>query len=312
MDSTSSIEGNRIPQAVSGDQLMSGGRVVAHIYGGLGNQMFQYACGRALALRNGADFQIDDREFTAGPGQLFSLHHFNIVRQSGAAGTLPPTKKERVRYLIWRYFKGTPKFTREKGTAFDPDILKLKGDICLHGYWQSERYFEDFSDRIRDELTIITSPDEKNRRVLEEIQNCQAVSVHVRRGDYVSNPKARAYHGLCGPEYYQAAARFIAGKLACDPVFYIFSDEPDWARAHLELPFETRIPGHNDSEHNYEDMRLMAACRHHIIANSSFSWWGAWLNPSPDKIVIAPAQWVANAASENPHITPESWLRMEG
>lgn len=312
MDSKSSVEGNRINQAVERGPAIQGGRVAVHIYGGLGNQMFQYACGRALALRNGADFQIDDRDFSAGPGQLFGLHHFNIVRQSGTGGRLPPRKTQRVRYLTWRYLGLAPKFTREKGAAFDPNIVSLKGDVWLHGYWQSERYFEDFCDRIRDELTIVTSPDERNRQVLREIQNRQAVSVHVRRGDYVSNPKAHAYHGLCSPEYYRQAARHVAGNLASDPVFYIFSDEPDWARGHLDLPFETRVLGHNDSEHNYEDMRLMAACRHHIIANSSFSWWGAWLNPSPEKIVVAPARWVADASNENPHITPKSWLRIGG
>lgn len=312
MDSKSSVDGNRVNQAVRRVPASRGHRVAVHIYGGLGNQMFQYACGRALALRNGADFQIDDRDFTAGPGQLFGLHHFNIVRQSGAGADLPPSKKQRLRYLTWRYLRRPPVFTREKGAAFDPDILSLKGDIWLHGYWQSERYFEDFGDRIRDELTIVTSPDEKNRQVLKEIQNGQAVSVHIRRGDYVSNPKAHAYHGLCSAEYYRAAAGFIAGKLASDPVFYVFSDEPDWAKAHLDLPFETRILGHNDSEHNYEDLRLMAACRHHIIANSSFSWWGAWLNPSPEKIVVAPTRWVADATNENPHITPNAWIRLEG
>lgn len=289
-----------------------GATVTVHIYGGLGNQMFQYACGRALALRSGAGFRIDDRDFSAGPGQVFGLHHFNIAPQSVTSRGWPPTRNERLRYLIWRYFGLSPKFTRETHAVFDPQILELTGDRWLHGYWQCERYFEDFSDRIRDELTFVTPPSERNRKLLAEIDGEPAVSVHVRRGDYVSNPKAMAYHGVCSPSYYRKAAQLIAGKMSDDPVFYVFSDEPDWAQQHLDLPFEVRVIGHNDSQHNYEDMRLMSACRHHIIANSSFSWWGAWLNPSPEKTVVAPAQWVADPANANPDITPPVWVRLEG
>ncbi len=288
----------------------AGGSVAVHIYGGLGNQMFQYACGRALALRRGARFCIDRRDFAAGPDQVFGLHHFNIVAQSGGDQMLPPTKKQRLRYLVWRYGGRTPRFTREKSAAFDPEVLRLTGDTWLHGYWQSESYFDDCRDAIREELTIITPPSERNERLLEELRALPAVSLHVRRGDYVSNPKALAHHGTCTPAYYRSAAQLVAGKTGIEPVFFVFSDEPDWARQHLDLPFETRIVDHNDNRHNYEDMRLMAACRHHVIANSSFSWWGAWLNPSTDKIVVAPEKWVTDPAMQNPRITPEGWIRL--
>ncbi|MCR9139277.1 MAG: alpha-1,2-fucosyltransferase [Alphaproteobacteria bacterium] len=288
------------------------GTVTVHIYGGLGNQMFQYACGRALALRHGAGFRIDSRDFSAGPGQTFGLQHFNIVRDTGVDEKLPPSKRQRLRYLMWRYLKRSPKFIRESGTVFDPDILDLKSSCVLHGYWQSERYFEDFADQIRNELSIATPASETNRQMLAEIAGLPAVSLHLRRGDYVSNPKALKYHGTCSQDYYRSAARHVAEIMPLEPIFFVFSDEPEWAKDHLDLPFETRIVDHNDSFNNYEDMRLMASCNHNIIANSSFSWWGAWLNPSPEKIVVAPANWVSDPAHENPHITPKSWLRFEG
>lgn len=317
MNSTTGIDRDDTPARDGQDLTMqrsgsSGGSITVHIYGGLGNQMFQYACGRALALRHGADFRIDDRDFSAGPGQVFGLHHFNIVTDSGGNGKLPPSKRERLRYFFWRYLNLPPKFIRESGTLFDPKVLELKGDCLLHGYWQSERYFEDFGGQIREELTIKSPPSETNRQMLAELGRVPAVSVHVRRGDYVSNPKALAYHGTCGQEYYRKAARHIAENMTAEPVFFVFSDEPEWAREHLDLPFEMRIVNHNDSANNYEDMRLMASCRHHIIANSSFSWWGAWLNPSTEKIVVAPARWVADSVNANPHITPKSWVRLEG
>jgi hypothetical protein len=291
---------------------LNSGAVGVHIYGGLGNQLFQYACGRALALRCGGTLQLDNRDFHAGHGQIFGLHHFNIAAKSDEDPDWPPAKKNGMRYLLWRYLKLSPVLVRERSAAFDPSVLTLKGNSWLHGYWQSERYFEDFSDQIRDELAITTAPSERNRQLLAEIRDLPAISLHIRRGDYVSDRKAHAVHGTCSLDYYQEAVRRIADKMTSDPVVFVFSDEPDWAKQHLDLPQETRFLDHNDSQFNYEDLRLMAACGHHIIANSSFSWWGAWLNPSAEKTVIAPARWFADPAVTNPEITPSSWIRLAG
>ena len=133
----------------------------------------------------------------------------------------------------------------------------------------------------------------------------------MRRGDYISNPRAHAVHGTCSMEYYAHAVRHIAGRIGFEPIIYVFSDEPDWALANLDMPFEMRVMDHNDSSRNYEDLRLMAACKHHVIANSSFSWWGAWLNASPEKIVVAPSKWFADSSISNPDITPNDWVRIE-
>lgn len=290
---------------------MTATTIVTHIYGGLGNQMFQYACGRAIALRTGGELMLDFRDFFAGPGQQIGLHHLNIVASEARASDLPPQKSQKLRYYLWRALKLSPRIVRQRGLAFDPDVLGLTGKICLHGYWQSERFFADVADRIRSELTVKTAPDERNRALLGEIGSRPAVSLHIRRGDYVNVAKTNAVHGTCSLDYYRRAADYLADAMDEPPVFYVFSDEPDWARDNLDLPFEIRIADHNDSSRNYEDLRLMAACRHHIIANSSFSWWGAWLNPSPSKIVVAPSRWFASPSMKNPDMIPAGWTTME-
>jgi hypothetical protein len=139
-----------------------------------------------------------------------------------------------------------------------------------------------------------------------EISAANAVSLHIRRGDYVSNAKFNAAHGTCDLDYYARAAAFVAERVG-DPVIYAFSDDPAWVAENLKLPFEMRFVDHNDGSTAHEDLRLMATCKHHIIANSSFSWWGAWLNPLKDKVVAAPTQWFADPAKSNPDILPQSW-----
>lgn len=284
--------------------------VVVRIFGGLGNQMFQYACGRALALRTGGDLVLDWRDFRAGQGQVPGLSHLNITTRPAKAGDLPPARSQPLRHALWRALKQDPRLVRQRGLGFDPDIHALEGHICLHGYWQSERFFADAADMIRGELQVRAKPDQPNTMLLREIAQRPSVSLHVRRGDYVSNPKAHAVHGTCSLDYYNRAAEHVAGRMRQEPVFYVFSDEPDWAFDHLRLPFEQHIVTNNDSSHNYEDLRLMAACRHHIIANSSFSWWGAWLNPSADKIVVAPSPWFADPKISNPDILPPGWVAL--
>ncbi|MCP5000663.1 MAG: alpha-1,2-fucosyltransferase [Hyphomicrobiales bacterium] len=290
---------------------MTAPTIITQIYGGLGNQMFQYACGRALALRSGGELVLDFRSFVAGLGQEPGLHHLNIVAREAVASELPPAKEQAIRYFLWRTLKLSPRMVRQKELAFDPQVPSLSGSLCLRGYWQSERYFEDVANQIRRELSVKTAADQKNQNLLAEIGASPAVSLHIRRGDYVNNPKTNAVHGTCSLDYYRRAADHVARHMDERPVFYVFSDEPDWAVANLELPFETRVMDHNDSRRNYEDLRLMTACRHHVIANSSFSWWGAWLNPSDHKTVVAPSRWFAEPSMINPDMVPAGWTTLE-
>ncbi len=137
-----------------------------------------------------------------------------------------------------------------------------------------------------------------------QIGKVNAVSLHVRRGDYL----ALAAHNVCTEDYYQAALQKVVDLSGETPQVFIFSDEPDWARSNLSLPCERTIVDFNGPETDYEDLRLMSLCKHNIIANSSFSWWGAWLNANPDKIVTAPETWFGNRKLNNPDILPQKWV----
>lgn len=285
--------------------------IISYLNGGLGNQVFQYACGRTLADRLGEDCALDLRHFDGNSQFEFSLRHFSIRHVPIDGKSLPPDKKGRpFKYLMWRGLRRKPYLFREDGLGYNSGIEVLETDAYLKGYWQSERYFAANEEKIRDDLQLREPPTGHNTKALLEIGNANAVSLHIRRGDYVSNAAAHATHGTCTLDYYQRAARHIAETAQSDPVIFTFSDDPDWVRENLELPFEMRFVDHNDGSTAHEDIRLMSACRHHIIANSSFSWWGAWLNPSPDKIVVAPKRWFAHPKMHNPDIAPDSWVRM--
>ncbi|CAN7305445.1 alpha-1,2-fucosyltransferase [Aminobacter sp. LjRoot7] len=284
-------------------------QIISKIYGGLGNQMFQFAMGRAMAIRSQSSLLLDKRYFDSAPSVTFRLNHFNIG-QAVVAGRLPPLRKEeRLRYLLWRGLRLPPHRVRERALSFDASMLVPRTNVWLDGYWQSERYFADCIETIRDDLRIVTPPSDENAKHLADIAACPAISLHVRRGDYLL-PENQALFAACSKQYYAKAVDLMASKMAEEPVIYVFSDDPDWARDNLSFPVEKRVMGHNGRDADYEDMRLMSACRHHVIANSSFSWWGAWLNRSPEKIVIGPALWFADPSASNPDILPKSWSKL--
>jgi hypothetical protein len=279
--------------------------ITTRIRGGLGNQLFQYCAGRALSLRHGVDLGLDLRDFDRPRAFKVGLGHFNT--QTVQTDLLPPCKEDGVRALA-RFVKGGyPKSYREASLGYDAQFETLGKHTHLKGYWQTERYFDAFEAEIRSDLQIITPPSAQNSEALSKIAAAPAVSLHIRRGDYVSNEKFNTAHGTCDLTYYARAANALAQQMGVDPVIFAFSDDPAWVAQNLKLPFETHYIDFNDGDHNYEDLRLMAACKHHIIANSSFSWWGAWLNPDPAKIVVGPTQWFADPGKSNPDILPKTW-----
>ncbi|MCO4839618.1 MAG: alpha-1,2-fucosyltransferase [Rhodobacteraceae bacterium] len=288
--------------------------IVVRIKGGLGNQMFQYAAGRSLALKTGMPLALDLRHYQRAREHGYALGEFALADVPLDAAHLPPVLRDRpLAYCLARLTRRGPQFLRENGLGFDPAIADISGPVWLEGYFQSERYFLAHAATIRAELTPASPPDAQNARWLADIKaDPCAVSLHVRRGDYVRNLKFAAHHGTCTPDYYARALAHVAQKMQAEPVIYAFSDDPDWVRENLQLPAKIKVVGHNDASRNVEDLRLMSACRHHIIANSSFSWWGAWLNPRVEKIVTAPAVWFADPTSVNRDIWADNWVRIEG
>jgi hypothetical protein len=284
--------------------------IYTRIQGGLGNQLFQYCTGRVLADKLGVELGLDIRGYDENSPFGVGLGHFNLRANDTPLG-LPSRKEDGLGGFIWDRICGRHKnIYKAAHLGYDPQVFRLSDGAYIKGYWQSETYFIDQRAQILKDLEIVTPPSAENIAALQNIENCLSVSLHIRRGDYVSNAKYNAMHGTCDLNYYERAVAYLVEKLGNDIVIFAFSDDPDWVAENLKLPVEVHYMRHNSSEKNYEDLRLMARCKHHIVANSSFSWWGAWLNPSNDKMVLAPKRWYEDANTSNPDIVPPAWIEL--
>jgi hypothetical protein len=193
----------------------------------------------------------------------------------------------------------------ESGHAFMKEFYSYPKDVYLNGYWQSEYYFEPIKGILRKEFTLKEVLIGQNAELAERIKNSNSVSLHIRRGDYVDNKEVSEFHGTCSPEYYKKAIEFLKAK--GDLEVFVFSDDIQWAKENLRADKINFVAQNNPG---YIDMNLMALCKHNIIANSSFSWWAAWLNQSPSKIVIAPQKWFADPGRQTPDIYPKNWIKI--
>jgi hypothetical protein len=281
--------------------------ITTFIYGGLGNQLFQYSAGRALSLRHGVDLCLIWKG-GSNKSRALSMMHFNLNCKILSSASF----MKRINFdVVKSYIKhGSPVIFREATLGFNNQFTSLGPNICLNGYWQSEKFFTPIEDTIRQDLKILTPPSVQNQLLLEKIRSKDSIALHIRRGDYVTNPSAFAVHGTCNISYYKNAMQYITDKLQKQPVFYIFSDDIPWAMANLKNDHKMIFVNHNNDIQNYEDLRLMSYCKHNIIANSSFSWWGAWLNKNPNKIVVAPQKWYADHDTKNPDILPSNWVKL--
>ncbi|ACT47940.1 alpha-1,2-fucosyltransferase [Methylotenera mobilis] len=287
--------------------------LVSRIIGGLGNQMFEYAAARAASLRISVQLKLDLSGFETYDLHAYGLNNFNIVEDVAKKDDYFIGAPESLLKKIKKYLRGLIQLEsfRESDLSFDSKVLELNDNTYLDGYWQCERYFIDFDKQIRQDFSFKFAPDALNQRYLELIDSVNAVSVHIRRGDYVSNSTTNEIHGVCDLDYYQRAAEFMRARIGPENLhFFVFSDDTDWVKENISFGSDTTFISHNDAAKNYEDMRLMSACKHHIIANSSFSWWAAWLNPSKQKVVIAPRQWFKSTLLNSDDIVPASWVRL--
>lgn len=288
--------------------------VITKLLGGLGNQMFQYATGRSLALANGCELKLDASAFDRYVIHSgYALGTFNIVagiadpaevgKLAGSTRKIPRMIRHKLGMLEKSYF-------REKSFDFDSTLLGCRAPVYIEGYWQSYKYFEGFADQIRSELAPGHPPQGENLTLALRIAQENSVSVHVRRGDYVSNPVASNLHGFVGLAYYEAALERISREID-SPQFFVFSDDLPWAREHLKFPGGATFVDHNSGAAAYEDMRLMSLCKHHVMANSSFSWWAAWLGWAPGKKVFYPANWFSSKLHDVSSLNPPAWIRVD-
>ena len=285
--------------------------VVVGLSGGLGNQMFQYATGRSLAIRLGVPLVLDLAWFGSQLERQFALSPFRIEAvQRSQCSWLPPYGRALVSRLSRRWLShimGVPVW-REAHFQYSTEFAVLPRPVFLEGYWQSERYFEEIRSRLLLEFVLREPLPPACAKLLEEIRGCDAICVHVRRGDYLSNPVAAKVHGTCPIDYYYAGVGELCQGLA-RPRCFVFSDDPAWVRASLAFDCPMTVVDVNGTDDAHLDLALMAACRHFLIANSSLSWWGAWLGNQAGKKVIAPERWFLTADKDTRDLLPASWQR---
>jgi len=290
--------------------------VIVKLMGGLGNQMFQYAAGRRLTHVLGTELKLDISGYENYNLRKYELGSFNILEDFASSWEVKTLTSQKngalarlVRCVLRRPKDLAPSHIRESYFHFDSEILNLPNNVYLDGYWQCEKYFVDICDIIMKEFSIKTPQTGKNKKLAELITSCNAVSIHIRRGDYVSNPIAYEILGVCSLAYYQAAIEKLTHTIN-QPYFFVFSDDIEWVRHNLRLDYPATYVANNGVEKNYEDLRLMSQCKYHVIANSSFSWWAAWLCTYPSKIVMAPQEWFNNANYDTIDLIPAEWIRV--
>ena len=288
--------------------------IATMLIGGLGNQMFQYAAGRALALRHGTELTLDLSWFEKeghGINRSFELDKLQIEG-------VRPQSSNAIRLMLARrpakVFQAISGWNvaRERSLAYDPAFERMPDQTYLIGYWQSWRYLEAVAQQVWTELQPGLPLSSTSNRMKDAMLRGASVSLHIRRGDYVSAPQTSEFHGVLDLEFYRCAIDALQ-KRYDGLKFFLFSDDLDWCRAQFEpLKLDLTYMDFNRGADSWQDLYLMASCRHSIVANSSFSWWGAWLaDHAPDRDnrqVIAPRRWFAGADVPVEDRCPPSWL----
>jgi hypothetical protein len=291
--------------------------IVCNLIGGLGNQMFQYAFGCAMSNRTKHALSLATDQFNG-----YTLHNGFELQKVFQIDTPIATELEIKNILGWRSHAKIRRLLCRPSMQWScprecciephfhywPDIQKWNGPAYVHGYWQSEQYFSDFAGNVREAFLFRKPWDDADLAVRSRMKMQPSASIHVRRGDY-TGMKNQGVYAQSGLDYYRNAINLLRERVAGIKIF-AFSDDPEWIASQL-MPEcgSMEIVRHNTGSRSANDMRLMSVADHHIIANSSFSWWGAWLNPNPNKLVIAPKLWFVNGTNDM-DLIPKEWIRV--
>lgn len=292
--------------------------IITNVIGGIGNQMFQFAHGLSISLDTDRPLRLDVSEF-----DNYSLHHgyelsrvfvgpFVTATQSDIDGVLGWRGKRYIKKLLARrYFKSIRpnRFFIEENLAHSEAAKFNEAPVYIQGYWQSEKYFIRHELAVREAFIFKNTLDYDNAELAERINTSNAVAVHIRRGDYVSNKQTNRIHGLCSIQYFQKAIEEIIKKVE-KPSFFIFSDDINWVKKNIVFPKLHVYVENNIGLRSYIDMHLMSLCKHHIISNSSFSWWGAWLKKTAG-FTIAPFPWFAKQTLVDDSLIPDYWTKLK-
>ena len=291
--------------------------------GGLGNQMFQYALARKIELSKKVTVKLDiswfnnfDKKTTP---RYYSLPKFNIIESIATEQEIKKFQKYKKipgrRHFLHNFFIANNSiYIEEKKASFNNILQNVKDNTYLYGNWQTEKYFKDIQGTIRKELSLKEEPSNNYKKNLESIKQKRksSVSIHIRRGDYTL-PEIEDRIGICSLDYYVRSIKKI-NDIIPNPHFFIFTDDVEWVKNNLKLnypaTFVSSQENTNHSNKDYEELLLMSKCSHNIIANSTFSWWGAWLNINPDKIVIAPKKWYKKPMKNSENKSLDSWVEL--
>lgn len=285
--------------------------IVIEASGGLGNQMFQYALYKKLDFMN-KDVAFDTsffhskqnlRELEIG---VFGVQYKSITDKEAACIRGYGYQDSILDKLKYKLKPSKIKTYRDVIEKFQPEVLTMD-NVYLCGYWQSEKYFKDIRHIILKEFDFPAEIKQKTKKLCQQMEKENSVSIHIRRSDYLTEQNAKIYGNICTETYYENAIAYMDSQID-SPHYYVFTDDLAWARDYFKEDKFTIVDEYRGKD-SYADMYLMSRCKHNIIANSSFSWWGAWLNQNPEKKVLAPKKWFHNHEKEE--IVCEDWIRIE-
>lgn len=280
------------------------------IIGGLGNQMFQYATAFALAKKKNESLFLD-----LSLALNYDIHPLRINKLSCQSGIFENKAPHYEKYVFSPKIPSFMKkyiFSRcylERKLTFNENLLNEIGSKKLVGYFQCEEYFKEYRNDILQEFKPKESFSEEQKYMKKLIEQSSSCSMHIRRGDYLTNPEATTFHGLCNHKYFMDALKYLEKnkKINKDTKIFIFSDDIEWCKENINISYNTVfVPA--DDERAEMDLWLMSFCQHNIISNSTFSWWGAWLNQNPNKCVVAPKEWFKSGVDND--VVPDVWVKL--
>lgn len=298
--------------------------VISNIFGGLGNQMFQYAFGLNFSKKINAKHKIDysynlSRTDFKSDDIVPIYDVFDIKVEFVSSEDIKKFKSIDTKFSLNKYYyyiiHRYPKLFKPKYALINSDNynyymnnLSVTNDFYLTDYWQSEKYFLSIEKIIQDEFQFKKPIDSFNLKILKEILDTNSISIHIRGRDYVTTKRKKYF--TCDLNYYRKSIQYIYERVE-DPEFFIFSDDPVWAQKFLKIDQQHKfINGNSWNKNSYMDLLLMSTCKHNIIANSSFSWWAGWLNKNPHKIVVAPRKWMNINPNNYDDILPKKWIKI--
>ena len=287
--------------------------IIVKIQGGLGNQMFQYALGRALAEKHSQELYLDAREYLRPSCKReYGLDHFSIRAKSASLADVKSMEtphfilKKKLKKLFGLPYRLSPAHVLEEKFNLQPSVLERSFGY-FDGFWQTQKYFSGISDILRKEFSFKDSDKYSRGAAFSKIVSSNSVSLHIRRGDYVKVKRTQRRFNVIRGSYFKNSVEYMRSKIK-NPHFFIFTDDPKWVKDCFPMNENFTLVS---SSGMYEDLFLMSQCRNNIIFNSSFSWWGAWLNKNPEKLVVAPDMWFTpHYKLDYSDVVPPDWIKI--